>query len=382
MSRASIKSFLTLVAVTSVMTSTAALASEAKRTPAGQLADGAAIEAVTLTNKAGLSARVLTYGATLQSVMAPDRNGKTADVLLGYDKADDYVNHPNFFGVTVGRYANRIAGGRFALDGRSYQLTLNDKTNSLHGGTKGFDKQLWRIVSMKDGPTASVVMALTSPDGDQGYPGKVDATVTYSLDEAGALTIAFAANTDKPTVINMTNHAIFNLNGEGSPLGATYHKLTIPAAAYTPVDAKLIPTGERTPVAGTVFDFRQPRVVADGIRDGNDQQIRYGQGYDHNFALDKGLTATPQLAARLEDPASGRVLEVLSTEPGVQFYTGNFLDGTYVGKKGHLYRMGDGIALEPQKFPDSPNKPDFVSARVDPGKPYRHTMIYRFSTVR
>ncbi len=382
MSRASIKSFLTLVAVTSIMTSTAALASEAKRTPAGQLADGAAIEAVTLTNKAGLSVRVLTYGATLQSVMAPDRNGKTADVLLGYDKADDYVNHPNFFGVTVGRYANRIAGGRFALDGRSYQLTRNDKTNSLHGGTKGFDKQLWRIVSMKDGPTASVVMALTSPDGDQGYPGKVDATVTYSLDEAGALTIAFAANTDKPTVINMTNHAIFNLNGEGSPLGATYHKLTIPAAAYTPVDAKLIPTGERTPVAGTVFDFRQPRVVADGIRDGNDQQIRYGQGYDHNFALDKGLTATPQLAARLEDPASGRVLEVLSTEPGVQFYTGNFLDGTYVGKKGHLYRMGDGIALEPQKFPDSPNKPDFVSARVDPGKPYRHTMIYRFSTVR
>lgn len=382
MSRASIKSFLTLVAVTSVMTSTVAFASEAKRTPAGQLADGAAIEAVTLTNKAGLSARVLTYGATLQSVMAPDRNGKTADVLLGYDKADDYVNHPNFFGVTVGRYANRIAGGRFALDGRSYQLTQNDKTNSLHGGTKGFDKQLWRIVSMKDGPTASVVMALTSPDGDQGYPGKVDATVTYSLDEAGALTIAFAANTDKPTVINMTNHAIFNLNGEGSPLGATYHKLTIPANAYTPVDAKLIPTGERTPVAGTVFDFRQPRVVADGIRDGNDQQIRYGQGYDHNFALDKGLTATPQLAARLEDPASGRVLEVLSTEPGVQFYTGNFLDGTYVGKKGHLYRMGDGIALEPQKFPDSPNKPDFVSARVDPGKPYRHTMIYRFSTVR
>ena len=382
MSRASIKTFFTLVAVTSVMSSTAALAGEAKRAPAGQLADGAAIEAVTLTNKAGLSARVLTYGATLQSVMAPDRDGKLADVLLGYDKADDYVNHPNFFGVTVGRFANRIGGGRFTLDGRPYQLTLNDKVNSLHGGTKGFDKHLWRIVSMKDGPTASVVMALTSPDGDQGYPGKVDATVTYSLDEAGALTIAFEAKTDKPTIVNMTNHAIFNLNGEGSPLGATFHKLTIPATTYTPVDAKLIPTGERRPVAGTVFDFRSPRVVADGIRDGNDQQIRYGQGYDHNFALDKGLTATPQLAARLEDPASGRVLEVLSTEPGVQFYTGNFLDGTYVGKKGHLYRMGDGIALEPQKFPDSPNKPSFVSPRVDPGKPYRHTMIYRFSTVR
>lgn len=382
MSMASIKSFLTLVAVTSVMTSTAALASEVKRAPAGYSAEGGAIETVTLTNKAGLSARVLTYGATLQSVMAPDRDGKFADVLLGYDKAEDYVNHPNFFGVTVGRFANRIAGGRFTLDGKSYQLPLNDKVNSLHGGTKGFDKHLWKILSMKDGPTASVVLALTSADGDQGYPGKVEATVTYSLDEAGALTIAFEAKTDKPTVINMTNHAIFNLNGEGSPLGATFHKLTIPAAAFTPVDAKLIPTGELKPVAGTVFDFRQPRVVADGIRDGNDQQIRYGQGYDHNFALDKGLTATPQLSARLEDPASGRVLEVLSTEPGVQFYTGNFLDGTYVGKKGHLYRMGDGIALEPQKFPDSPNKPSFVSPRVDPGKPYRHTMIYRFSTVR
>lgn len=382
MSMASIKSFLTLVAVTSVMTSTAALASEVKRAPAGYSAEGGAIETVTLTNKAGLSARVLTYGATLQSVMAPDRDGKFADVLLGYDKAEDYVNHPNFFGVTVGRFANRIAGGRFTLDGKSYQLPLNDKVNSLHGGTKGFDKHLWKIVSMKDGPTASVVLALTSADGDQGYPGKVEATVTYSLDEAGALTIAFEAKTDKPTVINMTNHAIFNLNGEGSPLGATFHKLTIPAAAFTPVDAKLIPTGELKPVAGTVFDFRQPRVVADGIRDGNDQQIRYGQGYDHNFALDKGLTATPQLSARLEDPASGRVLEVLSTEPGVQFYTGNFLDGTYVGKKGHLYRMGDGIALEPQKFPDSPNKPSFVSPRIDPGKPYRHTMIYRFSTVR
>ncbi|OMJ31011.1 galactose mutarotase [Sphingomonas sp. Sph1(2015)] len=382
MSMASIKSFLTLVAVTSAMTSTAALASEAKRAPAGYAAEGGAIETVTLTNKAGLSARVLTYGATLQSVMAPDRDGKLADVLLGYDKAEDYVNHPNFFGVTVGRFANRIADGRFTLDGKSYQLPLNDKVNSLHGGAKGFDKNLWKIVSMKDGPTASVVLALTSADGDQGYPGKVDATVTYSLDEAGALTIAFEAKTDKPTVINMTNHAIFNLNGEGSPLGATFHKLTIPAAAFTPVDAKLIPTGELKPVAGTVFDFRAPRVVADGIRDGNDQQIRYGQGYDHNFALDKGLTAMPQLSARLEDPASGRVLEVLSTEPGVQFYTGNFLDGTYVGKKGHLYRMGDGIALEPQKFPDSPNKPSFVSPRVDPGKPYRHTMIYRFSTVR
>lgn len=382
MRTASVKG-MTLVAVSILaLSGTAAYGAEAKRTPAGTLQDGSTVEAITLTNAQGLSARILTYGATLQSVMQPDRAGKKADVLLGYDDVAAYEQHPNFFGVTVGRYANRIAGGKFTLDGKAYQLPLNDKTNSLHGGGKGFDKQNWRIVSTKNGPTASVVLAHTSPDGESGYPGKLDTTVTYSLDEQGALTIAFEAKTDKPTIVNMTNHAIFNLNGEGSPMGATFHKLTIPAAAYTPVDARLIPTGERKPVEGSVFDFRRPRVVADGIRDGRDQQIRYGQGYDHNFALDKGLTATPQLAARLEDPASGRVLEVLTTEPGVQFYTGNFLDGTYVGKSGHLYRMGDGIALEPQKFPDAPNKPDFVSPRVDPGKPYRHTMIYRFSTAR
>ncbi|MET0376751.1 MAG: aldose epimerase family protein, partial [Rhizorhabdus sp.] len=224
------------------------------------------------------------------------------------------------------------------------------------------------------------ILSYSSPDGDSGYPGKLDVTVTYSLDEAGALTIAYDAKTTKPTIVNMTNHAIFNLAGEGSPLGATGHLLTIPARAYTPVNARLIPTGEVRAVKGTVFDFQTPRRIADGIRDGQDEQIRFGQGYDHNYALDKGQTKTPELAARLEDPASGRVLEVLSTEPGVQFYTGNFLDGTYVGKSGHLYRMGDGIALEPQKFPDAPNQPRFLSARVDPGKPYRHVMIYRLST--
>ncbi|MCC2976068.1 galactose mutarotase [Sphingomonas sp. PL-96] len=364
------------------LTAGTASAGQVQRAPAGTLKDGTAIEAVTLTGANGVSARILTYGATLQSLIAPDRDGNKADVVLGYDDLADYVDHPNYFGVTVGRYANRIAGGSFTLDGKRFQLPQNDKTNSLHGGGKGFDKQVWRVVSVKDGPVASVVLAHRSPDGDSGYPGQFDVTVTYSLDDKGALTIAFEGKTSKPTVVNMTNHAIFNLAGEGSPMGATGHRLTIPAAAYTPVDAKLIPTGERRPVAGTVFDFRSPRVVADGIRDGHDQQIRYGQGYDHNFALDKGLTAQPELAARLEDPQSGRVLEVLTTEPGVQFYTGNFLDGTYLGKKGHLYRMGDGIALEPQKFPDSPNHPDFVSARVDPGKPYRHVMIYRLSTTR
>jgi aldose 1-epimerase len=371
-----------LAAATTALTGGAATAAQVQRAAAGTLKDGTAVEAITLVGDNGVSARILTYGATLQSLIAPDRDGNKADVVLGYDDLSSYVDHPNYFGVTVGRYANRIAGGAFTLDGKRFQLPLNDKTNSLHGGGNGFDKKVWRVVSVKNGPVASVVLAHRSPDGDSGYPGQFDVTVTYSLDDKGSLTIAFDGKTTKPTVVNMTNHAIFNLAGEGSPMGATGHRLTVPAATYTPVDAKLVPTGERRPVAGTVFDFRSPRVVADGIRDGNDQQIRYGQGYDHNFALDKGVTAKPELAARLEDPESGRVLEVLSTEPGLQFYTGNFLDGTFVGKKGHLYRMGDGIALEPQKFPNAPNQKDFVSARVDPGKPYRHVMIYRLSTTR
>ncbi|WP_145203074.1 aldose epimerase family protein [Sphingobium sp. B2] len=369
-------------AVTLALTSGAALAAEASRAPAGTLADGTAVEVISLTNKQGISARILTYGATLQSLSMPDKHGKTADVLLGYDDLKDYVDHPNYFGVTVGRYANRIAGGAFSIDGKAYQLPLNDKTNSLHGGGKGFDKQVWKVASVKSGPVATLVLTLTSADGDSGYPGKLDSSVTYTLDEAGNLGILFDAKTDKPTIVNMTNHAIFNLGGEGSPDGALGHVLTIPAKAYTPVDEALIPTGERKPVDGSVFDFRQPRRVADGIRDGRDPQIVFGRGYDHNWALDKGLTKTPELAARLEDPASGRVVEVLTTEPGVQFYAGNFLDGTLVGKSGHLYRMGDGIALEPQKFPDAPNKPNFVSARVDPGKPYHHAMVYRLSVKR
>ena len=369
-------------AVALALTSGAALAAEASRAPAGTLADGTAVEVISLTNKQGISARILTYGATLQSLSMPDKHGKAADVLLGYDDLKDYVDHPNYFGVTVGRYANRIAGGAFSIDGKAYQLPLNDKTNSLHGGGKGFDKQVWKVASVKSGPVATLVLTLTSADGDSGYPGKLDSSVTYTLDEAGNLGILFDAKTDKPTIVNMTNHAIFNLGGEGSPDGALGHLLTIPAKAYTPVDEALIPTGEHKPVDGSVFDFRQPRRVADGIRDGRDPQIVFGRGYDHNWALDKGLTKTPELAARLEDPVSGRVVEVLTTEPGVQFYAGNFLDGTLVGKGGHLYRMGDGIALEPQKFPDAPNKPNFVSARVDPGKPYHHAMVYRLSVKR
>ena len=371
-----------IAAVSAILLSSPAWAAEARRETAGKLKDGTPVEAVTLSNSKGVSARILTYGATLQTLKGPDRRGRIADVTLGYDDLAAYVVRPNYYGVTVGRYANRIAGGKFTLDGKSYQLPLNDKTNSLHGGGQGFDKKVWRILSVTDGPKASVAMALTSPDGDSGYPGKLEVKVTYSLDDAGALTIAFDAATDKPTVVNMTNHALFNLAGTGSPTGAMGHLLTVPARAYTPVNAALIPTGELRAVEGSVFDFRRARVIGEGLRDGGELQIRFGLGYDHNFALDKGQTAAPQLAARLEDPVSGRVLEVLSTEPGIQFYTGNFLDGTNAGKSGQLYRMGDGIALEPQKFPDAPNQPGFVSARVDPGKPYRHVMVYRLSVTR
>jgi aldose 1-epimerase len=371
-----------LVGVTCLATASSAFASTAHRGTFGTLKDGTVVEEVTLSGSNGVSARIIAYGATLQSLKGPDKAGKIADVALGYDDLSGYVDHPNYFGATIGRYANRIAGARFTLDGKTYDLVRNDTTNSLHGGAVGFDKQLWRIVSVKEGPDASVTFALTSRDGDQGYPGKLDATVTYSLDDKGALTIDYTAASDKPTVVNMTNHAIFDLAGEGSARGILDHVLTVPARAYTPVSATLIPTGELKPVAGTVFDFTHGRSLSEGLRDGRDPQIVAGRGYDHNFALDAGLTAQPKLAGRLSDPGSGRVLEVWTTEPGLQVYSGNFLDGTLVGKQGHVYRMGDGIALEPQKFPDTPNQPAFGSARVDPGKPYHHRMIFRLTTAQ
>jgi aldose 1-epimerase len=361
---------------------TSVSAGTAERTGFGSLADGIVVEAVTLTGRNGVSARIITYGATLQAFNAPDRAGKLADVTLGYDDLKSYVERPNYWGQTIGRYANRLKGGRFVLDGKSYQTDLNDKGNSLHGGAQGFDKAVWRIASVKSGSEASVTMTLTSPDGDQGFPGKLDVSVTYTLDDTGSLSIDFAATTDRPTIVNLTNHALFDMAGEGSPYGMLGQRLTIPASRYTPVDEQLIPTGAVVPVAGTVFDFTRGRLLSEGLRDGRDAQIVLGRGWDHNWVLDKGTTAQPELVARLEDPASGRVLEVLSTEPGLQFYSGNFLDGTRVGKGGHIYRMGDGVALEPQKFPDTPNRPAFGSARVEPGKPYRHRMIYRVSVQR
>lgn len=376
------KTGIIMAAVLTAVSTQAASAASAKRESFGKLPNGTAIEAVTLTGTNGVSARIMTLGATLQSLNAPDRNGKVADITLGYDDAASYASAPNFWGQTIGRYANRIAGGRFTLDGKAYQLPLNDKTNTLHGGTVGFDKLVWKIVSVTNGAQAKVVMTLTSPAGDQGYPGTLMAKVTYALDDKGALTIDFDATSDAPTIVNMTNHALFDLAGEGSATGIYGQRLTIPARRYTPVNATLIPTGEMKPVAGTVFDFTKGRALSDGIRDGRDPQIVIGHGWDHNFVLDKGATPEPGLAARVEDPASGRVLEVLTTEPGVQFYSGNFLDGSLIGKSGHVYRMGDGLALEPQKFPDTPNQPAFGSARVDPGKPYHHRMIYRVSVAR
>jgi aldose 1-epimerase len=361
------------------MAATAGHAATARRADGGVLKDGSQVEVITLSNANGVSARILSYGATLQSLIGPDAKGKQADVILGHDTAQDYEAKQDFFGVTVGRYANRIAQGRFAIDGTTYQLPTNNGVNSLHGGGNGFDRANWQVVSVKSGAVASVVLRHISPDGASGYPGEVTATVTYSLDTKSNLGIVFAATTTKPTIINMTNHALFNVAGDCARHGAMAQRLTIPARRYTPVDETLIPTGELKSVKDTVFDFTKGRVLADGLRDGGDPQIRIGRGYDHNWVLDKGLTAQPKLVARVEDLASGRVLEVLSTEPGLQMYTGNFLDGTNVGKRGCVYRMGDGFVLEPQKFPDTPNRPAFGSARLDPGHPYRHAMIYHLT---
>ncbi|WP_288129364.1 aldose epimerase family protein [Microbulbifer sp.] len=368
-----------LALATMAFVGNAAVAAEAKRDTFGTLPGGEKVESVTLTGENGVSAVIITYGATLQALNVPDRNGRVADITLGHDALAGYLEQPNYWGQTIGRYANRIAGGRFVLDGEKYQLSRNDDDNSLHGGVEGFDKRNWNIESVTEGQQASVTLTLHSADGDQGYPGNMDVSVTYALDDNGSLVIDHKAETDAPTIVNLTNHALFNLAGEGSALGVYDQKLTIPASHYLPVNEKLIPTGERRAVSGTVFDFTKGRFMSDGIRDGSDEQIVMGRGWDHNWILDKGRTEKPELAARVEHAQSGRVLEVLSTEPGLQFYSGNFLVGDIVGKNGHAYRMGAGIALEPQLFPDTPNQPEFGSARLNPGETYHHRMIYRVS---
>ena len=369
-----------LVAAVAILPASA-LAADYARAPFGKTPDGVEVEAITLTNGHGVSATVITYGATLQSLVAPGRDGTKADIALGFKDAEAYAKNASYFGASVGRFANRIGKGKFTLDGKAYQLALNNNgVAALHGGVKGFDKQVWNVSDIKRGPVASVTFTRVSPDGEEGYPGTLTATATYALDEQNQLTITYGATTDKPTIVNLTNHALFNLAGEGSPDGAMGNVLTLASDSYTPVDAELIPTGAITPVAGTPFDFRKPTVVGERIRDARDPQIVVGRGYDHNMVLTGKAGAGLRLNARLADPKSGRVLEILSDQPGIQFYSGNFIDGTLTGKSGKIYRQGDGIALEPQHFPDAPNKPAFAPVRLDPGQTYSNTMVFRLTT--
>ncbi|HWU93971.1 MAG TPA: aldose epimerase family protein [Sphingomonas sp.] len=355
-------------------------AATAKRGTFGKLPDGRSVASVTLSNARGVSANIIAWGATIQSVVMPDRNGRKADVALGYDNIGQYLAKPQYFGPIVGRFGNRLAEGRFKLDGQTYQTPVNNGKNALHGGTTGFDKVLWDVVSVKNGPTASVTLRYVSPDGDQGYPGTMTVDATYSLDEQNNLTIEYSAITDKLTIANLTNHAYWNLSGEGSSNGAMGHVVTIPAQTYLPTDEGAIPTGEFKPVAGTVFDFRKPMAVGLRVRDASDQQIVWGRGYDHNWVIGREVTKTQHLMAKVYDPASGRGFELWSNQPGLQFYSGNFLDGTSFGKSKKVYREGDAIVMEPQIFPDSPNQKGFPDARLAPGQTYRNVMTYRLTT--
>ena len=346
----------------------------------GALPDGTPVPAVELENRTGLRARVIALGATLQSLHVPDAHGRSSDVVLGHATVGEYLAKPQYFGATVGRFANRIARGQFQLDGHAYQLDCNEAPNHLHGGYHGFDKALWRIASGSQGDTPQVTLTHLDADGTGGYPGELHATATYTLN-ANALTIAYRATTSKPTIVNITHHSYFNLAGEAQRCDIMAQRLTIHADEYTPIDATSIPTGERRCVADTPFDFREPRTIGERIRDGREEQLCLAGGYDHNFIV-RGTPGTLRPAARLEDPASGRVLELSATAPALQFYSGNQLDGTSVGKSGRLHRQGDGLCLEPQLYPDAPNHPDFPSALLRPGDEFVSTMTFGFSVAR
>jgi aldose 1-epimerase len=348
------------------------------RSPFGTLPGGEEVELITLTNAAGVSASIMTYGAGIQALWVPGRDGELADVALGHAALEQYVEQPQFIGSTVGRVANRIAGGRFTFDGRDYRVPVNNGPNSLHGGEQGFDKVNWEVLGTENDGAATVTLGYVSPDGDQGYPGTLTVTATYSLGSDNALTVEYRAATDSPTLVNLSNHAYWNLAGEGAEEGAMGQLLTIFAEEYLPTDDSSIPTGEFRPVAGTAFDFRTARIIGERVRDASDEQIRIGRGYDHNMVIAREAAAEPRLVARVEHAGSGRVMEVLSNQPGLQFYSGNFMDGTSSGKSGRLYRMGDAIALEPQMFPDTPNRPEFGSLRLEPGQTYRNVIVWRF----
>lgn len=342
----------------------------------GTTREGKPVEVYTLTNAQGIEVRAITYGGVIISLRLPDQDGRFEDVVLGYDSLAGYLAPNPYFGALIGRYGNRIAQGKFTLDGKEYLLAKNNGPNHLHGGVKGFDKVVWQAESFQNADGVGVVFTYTSPDGEEGYPGNLTAKVTYTLTDRDELIFDYHATTDKATPVNLTQHTYFNLAGDGKRdiLG---HELMLNADHFTPVDSTLIPTGEIRSVKGTPFDFTKPTPIGARINE-KDEQLVFGGGYDHNYVLNReadGLT----LVARVYEPTTGRVMEIHTTEPGVQFYTGNFLDGTITGKQGHVYKQRYGFCLETQHFPDSPNKPQFPSTILRPGQTYRSRTVHRFS---
>ncbi len=349
-----------------------------KQTTTDARVDGKPVDMFTLTNGRGIEMQVISYGAIIMSLKVPDRAGKTADVVLGFDSPEGYLGPPPppYFGALIGRYGNRIGKAQFTLDGKTYKLVANNGPNHLHGGTRGFDKVLWTAKPNETPDTSSVIFTRTSPDGEEGYPGNLEVRVTYTLNTSNELAVDYHATTDKSTPVNLTQHSYFNLAGHdsGDILG---HQLMINGDRYTPVDDTLIPTGELASVEGTPFDFRTPTAIGARIEQDN-PQLKNGKGYDHNWVLSRRSDRL-SLAARLTDPKSGRTLEIQTTEPGVQFYSGNFLDGSIKGKGGHVYAKRSGLCLETQHFPDSPNKPNFPSAILRAGRPYDSRTVFTFS---
>lgn len=346
-----------------------------QKLPFGNLPDGTPVHLYTLTNANGMQARIITYGGAVVSLTAPDKSGKFADVVLGLDNLKDYQASTAHLGGLIGRYGNRIGKAQFTLDGKAFQLAKNDGQNSLHGGRIGFDARVWTAKEASGPDGASLELTLVSKDGEESFPGTLNAKAVYTLTDKNELKIDYTATTDKPTIVNLTNHAYFNLAGAGDVLG---HQVRIDAARFTPVDAGLIPTGELKPVAGTPFDFTKLTAIGARIGQTTDQQIKLGNGYDHNWVLNKPASGGLARAAEVYEPTTGRVMEVWTTEPGLQFYTGNFLDGSLKGK-GRTYAFRNGFCMETQHYPDSPNKPEFPSTVLRPGQTYRTTTVYRFS---
>jgi len=343
----------------------------------GTLPDGRKVERIVLRGEGGFETRIITHGAVIQALIAPDAKGCYDDVVLGHDAFAGYLAERKFFGATVGRYANRIANGQFSLDGENFQLPVNNGPNALHGGLDGFDRKLWDIAEIDDDTSPAVTLTYTSPHGEENYPGKLDVRLTYRVTGPTELSLTMEARTDRPTIVNLTNHSFFNLDGATSGTPTLDHKLTVAAEHFLAIDPTAIPLPEPPrSVAGTPFDFREAHAVGARIRE-NDQQLRNGRGYDHTYCLARdGQLA---LAARLEAPLSGRIMELFTDQPGLQVYSGNYLDGTISGKGGKLIRQSDALCLEPHIWPNSPNRPDFPSARLDPASVYRHHTVYRFA---